>query len=90
MGVVVVVPEVLEVLELLDESSSFAQEMIVRLIRNRERIMIICLTWFPSRRFRRTLHIPKYGGFYKNMGILRRVSDCEELEWTQFQERNLI
>ena len=33
-------------------------------------IMIICLTWFPSRRFRRTLHIPKYGGFYKNVGIL--------------------
>jgi len=33
-------------------------------------IMIICLTWFPSRRFRRTLHIPKYGGFYKNEGIL--------------------
>jgi len=42
--VVVVVPEELE---LLDESSSFAQEMMVRLKRNRERIMSICLTWFP-------------------------------------------
>ena len=40
---VVVVPEELE---LLDESSSFAQEMIVRLKRNRERIMSKCLIDF--------------------------------------------
>ena len=33
--------------ELLDESSSFAQEMTVRLKRNMEKIMSICLTWFP-------------------------------------------
>ena len=42
--VVVVVPEELE---LLDESSFFAQEMMVRLKRNMERMMSICLTWFP-------------------------------------------
>ena len=32
---------------LLDESSFFAQEMTVRLKRNMEKIMSICLTWFP-------------------------------------------
>jgi len=37
----------LEELELLDESSFFAQEMTVRLKRNMEKIMSICLTWFP-------------------------------------------
>ena len=40
---VVVVPEELE---LLDESSFFAQEMMVILKRNMERMMSICLTWF--------------------------------------------
>ena len=40
---VVVVPEELE---LLDESSFFAQEMRVRLKRKRERIMSRCFTWF--------------------------------------------
>ena len=33
--------------ELLDESSSFAQEMTVRLKRNMEKMMSICLTRFP-------------------------------------------
>ena len=33
--------------ELLDESSSFAQEMRVRLKRNIEKMMSISLTWFP-------------------------------------------
>ena len=32
---------------LLDESSFFAQEMMVRNKRNMERMMSICLTWFP-------------------------------------------
>ena len=41
---VVVVPEELE---LLDESSSFAQEMMVRLKINMEKMMSICLTWYP-------------------------------------------
>ena len=34
---------------LLNESSFFAQEMTVRLKRNMEKIMSICLTWFPIR-----------------------------------------
>ena len=33
--------------ELLDESSSFAQEMTVKLRRNTEKIMSICLTRIP-------------------------------------------
>ena len=47
-GVVVVVVVVLpEELELLDESSFFAQEMIVRLKRNMEKMMSICLRRLP-------------------------------------------
>ena len=38
-------PELEELL--LDESSFFAQEMTVRLKINMEKIMSICLTWFP-------------------------------------------
>ena len=47
MVVAVVVVVVPEELELLDESSSFAQEMMVRLKRNMEKKMSTCLTWFP-------------------------------------------
>ena len=42
---VALAPELEELL--LDESSFFAQEMTVRLKRNMEKIMSICLTWFP-------------------------------------------
>ena len=45
MVVAVVVVVVPEELELLDESSFFAQEMMVGLKRNMERRMSICLTW---------------------------------------------
>ena len=45
--VVVVVVVVPEELELLDESSSFAQEMMVKLKRNMEKMMSRCFTWFP-------------------------------------------
>ena len=47
MVVVVVVVVVPEELELLDESSFFAQEIMVRLKRNIEKMMSICLTRFP-------------------------------------------
>ena len=63
---VVVVPEELE---LLDESSFFAQEMMVRLKRNMEKMMSIYLTWFPFCGYRRTQYIPEYGGFYKKWGF---------------------
>ena len=44
---VALAPEELLIEGLLDESSFFAQEMTVRLKRNMEKIMSICLTWFP-------------------------------------------
>jgi hypothetical protein len=44
---VALVSEELLIEGLLDESSFFAQEMTVRLKRNMEKIMSICLTWFP-------------------------------------------
>jgi len=55
--------------ELLDESSSLAQEMTMKLRRNTEKIMSICLTRFPIW-FRRTQVIPSFGRFYKKVGIL--------------------
>ena len=60
---VVVVPEELE---LLDESSFFAQEMMKRLKRNIEKMMSICLTWFPIS----GLGKPK---LYQNMWCLTRM-----------------
>ena len=60
---VVVVPEELE---LLDESSFFAQEMRVRLKRNMEKMMSISFTWFPIS----GLGKPK---LYQNMWCLTRM-----------------
>ena len=62
---------------LLDESSSFAQEMMMRLKRNRERIMSICLIRFLIGYFRKTLHVSKYGRFYKNRGFLLGGIICD-------------
>ena len=64
-------------LELLDESSFFEQEMRVRLKRNRERIMSICLIRFLIGYFRKTLHISKYERFYKNRGFLLGGIICD-------------
>ena len=45
------------------EASSFSsQEKMMKLKRNRERIMSICLIGFLIGYFRRTLHIPQFGG----------------------------
>ena len=65
--VVVVVPEEPE---LLDESSFFAQEMMVRLKRNRVKIMSICLTWFPFGGLGEPNIYHNSWVFYKNVGIL--------------------
>ena len=46
------------------------QEIMVRLKRNMEIMMSICLTWFPISGFRRTQVIPELGLIYKEMGIL--------------------
>ena len=43
------------------------------------RMMSKCLTWFPIGGFRKTQVIPEYVVFYKNVGRIWRVSDCEEL-----------
>ena len=54
-----------------------AQEMTVRLKRKRERIIGICLTWFPIGSYRRTQYITSIGLFYKEVGILLGgLSDC--------------
>ena len=51
---------------LLDESSFFAQEMMVRLKRNMEKMMSISLTWFPIS----GLGKPK---LYQNLGDFTRM-----------------
>ena len=38
-----------------------------------------CFIKFPIRGFRRTQCVTSIGLFYKNRGVLWRVSDCEEL-----------
>ena len=39
-----------------------------------------CFTWFPIVGYRRTQYIPELGLFYKNVGSLWKVSDCEEID----------
>ena len=56
------------VVSVVYSSSSSPQEIMVKLIRNMKRIMSICLIGFLIGYFRRTLHIPKIGGFNKNVG----------------------
>jgi hypothetical protein len=63
-----VVSVVVVVLSVLFEPLSLLQEMTVKLKRNIERIMSICLIGFLIGWYRRTLHIPRFGGFYKNSG----------------------
>ena len=55
---------------LVDPSSLLLQEMIVRLIRNVEKMISRFFTWFPIYWFRRTQYITSIGLFYKNEGIL--------------------
>ena len=66
----VLVSEVEELLaELLDEPSSFAQEMTVRLKRNIKIMMSICLTRFPISELWESLYVPKFRVIHKNRGF---------------------
>ena len=53
----------------VEPSSLLLQEMIVRLIRNVEKMISRFFTWFPIYWFRRTLDIPKLGEFYNKWGF---------------------
>ena len=55
--------------ELLDESSSFAQETTVRLKRNIKKMMSICLTRFPISELWGSLYVPKFRVIHKNCGF---------------------
>ena len=70
----------LSVFVVLDELLDEEQDMEMKLKRNTEKIMSICLTWFPIGGYRRTRNIPSIGLIYKNEGGLWWVSDCEEIE----------
>ena len=76
MVVVVVVVVVPEELELLDESSFFAQEMMVRLknVESKMNKIFFIFSSIPKVKttvlyFRRTLLIPRFEKFYKNVGF---------------------
>ena len=59
-------------MEVVEEPPSLllAQEMIVKLKRNMEKMMSRCFTWFPIGGYRRTQYITSIGLFYKNVVIL--------------------
>ena len=54
---------------LLDESSSFAQEMTVKLKRNIKKMMSICLTRFLISELWGPLYVPKFRVIHKNSGF---------------------
>jgi len=79
VGVVTLVTSAITGAVPFESSLLLLQEMIVRLIRNMEKMMSICLTWFPIS----GLGKPK---LYQNMWCLTRMwdftwrlSNCEEL-----------
>ena len=60
------------VVSVLFEPSSLLQEMIVRLKRNMEEMMSICLTWFPISGLGEPYIYHDLGVFYKNVGVTWR------------------
>ena len=49
--------------------SSFSlQEKMMKLKSKREKMMRICLTWFPIGGYRRTQYIPRFGGVLQEIG----------------------
>ena len=55
--------------ELLDEPSSFAQEMTARLKRETKEMMSICLTRFPISGLWGTIYVPIFRVIHKNSGF---------------------
>ena len=56
-----------------------AHEMIVRLKRNMEKMMSICLTWFPISGLGKPKLYQNMWCFTRSGDFTWRVSDCEEL-----------
>ena len=64
------------VVEVVEEPLSLLlQEMMVKLKRNMETMMSICLTWFPIRGLGEPNIYHDLGMFYKEVGRLWRFSD---------------
>ena len=78
---VVVSSSVVVVLSLVVDAPSsllLLQEMMVKLKRNMEEMMSICLTWFPIGELGKSKLYHDSGVFYKEVGFLTWwVSDCE-------------
>ena len=76
-GAVVSVVVVLSVL--FEPSLLLLQEMMVKLKRNMERRMRICLTWFPINELGKPKLYQNMWCFTRMCDFTWRVSDCEEL-----------
>ena len=72
--------------ELLSSLLFLAQEMMVKLKRNMESNMSICLTWIPFGGLGRTSYITSIGLFYKKWEDCGGLSDCEVLSGSYSQE----
>jgi len=70
---------VLSVLVVLDELLDEVQDMEMKLIRNRERMMSRCFTWFPIGGLGEPNIYHDSGGVTRIGDFTWRVSDCEEL-----------
>ena len=70
LSVLLSVVVVLSVVVDAPSSLLLLQEMIVRLKRNMEKMMSICLTWFPKSGLGEPYLYHDSGVFYKNVGIL--------------------
>ena len=58
----------LSVLVVLDVLLDEVQDMEMKLKRNMEKMMSICLTWFPIGGYRRTQYIPRFEGVSQGSG----------------------
>ena len=69
------------VVEVVEEPLSLLllHEMTVRLKRNMEKMMIICLTWFPISGLGEPNIYQNLADFTRMRDFTWRVSDCEEL-----------
>ena len=69
-GLEVVVLSVVELSVLVEPSSLLLQEMIVKLKRNMEKMMSICLTWFPISGLGKPKLYQNHGDLTRKWGIL--------------------
>jgi hypothetical protein len=79
VGVVTLVTSAITGAVPFESSLLLLQEMIVRLIRNMEKMMSICLTWFPISGLGKPKLYQNMWCFTRMWDFTWRLSNCEEL-----------